>query len=128
MKKIYEKPSFFAEEYRVASSIAACGASSKDEIAMEYGKNYCDNGSQCKGHTFSQKHANKSTKECYDIFTEHDSFAYLFTSSNTTCEFTWDSKDANVMPMDLSFSEAFYGNGSSNGGHQPGHDGAAFFS
>lgn len=129
MKKIYEKPSFFAEEYRVSSSIAACGASSKEAIAMVYETNYCDHGSQCtNGHKFSEKKAADSTKQLYNVYIENDNFAYLFTSSNNTCEFEWDSKDANVMPMDLSFSQAFYGNGSSNGGHQPGHNGAAFFS
>lgn len=130
MKKSYKKPVFIAEEYIVLTSIATCtGASSNTPIEMEYNENYCDHGSSCtKGHSFTEKHASDKTKQYYKEFTKDYTHAYLFTSSNDICEFKWDSVDGNVMPMDESFSKAFYGNGSDNGGHKPGYNGAAFFS
>lgn len=124
MKREYVKPMFYAEEYVVADSIAACGHSQNDPITMVYGETACVHGDG--GHKWD----GNGTLKGYNGFA-----ITLFNdgTEGTACEYDWGGPSNNVVTgpdgkVYGTYSGAFFGNESTAGIHAPGYQGQSFFS
>lgn len=123
MKKIYVTPQFYAENYKVVSSIAACdyhvGDSDTKPLTIQAGDSMCPVGDN--GHHAGQGNIPK------------DNFPLmLFNDGIVGQQCTYDWNGGNVTGPDGvsygSFGGAFYGAEAKNENHRPAHGGQAFFS
>ena len=129
MKREYVKPMFYAEEYVVADSIAACDFTNVNEpLTINFGDNVCSGGND--GHRWGGQNGSKG-----NIKGTQGSSLTLFNDGmdNDACQYDWGGPSNNVVTGPYGeeygdFANAFYGNSSSEGQHAPGYMGEAFFS
>lgn len=123
MKKIYVTPQFYAENYKVVSSIAACdyhvGDSDTKPLTIQAGDGMCPVGDG--GHAAGKGNIPKSE---FPLTLFNDGI------DGQQCPYDWDGGNVtnSVGTSYGSFGKAFYGAEASNDNHRPGHGGQAFFS
>lgn len=112
MKKAYVKPVFLAEEFEGTVSVAACGYSSRNALHVWEGKNLCLVGScahavnrngnalvtqwweyATEGMVDPDAEFTNPTSENFDAYND---VAYLFTDSQTVCDFVWNGIGSEV--------------------------------
>ena len=109
MKKAYVKPVFLAEEFEGTMSVASCGYDATNmELQIWHGKQLCVK--QHNGHYVGKKpgevadwwdyatntssaKGNPPTSASLDGYNDG---AFLFTDSQTVCDFIWNSVDSDV--------------------------------
>ena len=122
--KIYVKPNFYAENYQITDSIAACNGdqqiSVQEKLTVEIGKAMCPVGD--KGH-FSGKGFIPASEYPLTLFNDG--------KEKTDCKYDWNGKGDVYGPDGKpvgSFGKAFYGAEAQNDNHRPAYDQKVFFS
>ena len=129
MKREYVKPVFYAEEYVVTNSIAACEFTDVNEpLTINYGDNVCGHG--IDGHVWGGQNGKSGT-----IGNVNNGVLTLFNdgADKDACLYDWGGPNNNVVTGPDgesygSFAQAFYGNSADVGNHSPGYMGQSFFS
>ena len=140
MKKVYESPVFYAEEYTFSDSIARCEyqIDQNSSLPISLGQNACG-ANDHNGHKYGGQHGNSgtiaanNTNHIYDtIVLFNDLHDVGENADHTRCQFDWDYNSNVVYGPDGhdygTFAQAFYGNDASQGQHSAGYKGNAFYS
>lgn len=140
MKRVYEKPMFYAEAYTFNESIAKCDIDIDTTPPLDLvcgTTNMCtgkinddtDNAKE-DGHTFG---GHKGPGVCGGAGTIHTELGHKCGTAATIfngdgCTYDWDGRTNIVAQTGDNFAESFYGTDSDVKNHAPGYNGKTFLS